>query len=186
MLWINDGATANNGFIKVEGVDFNVSYDFDLGEYGAWNTGITGTYYLHQFGANNSSEPTNPAASLIQDLYHTTLGAVGGVQQVGAESLPKLRYRARLGWADGPWSVTGFMDYQAHFFHTQNAPPNVNNQCLAAGGTVGGAHSRAPSPATPTLSRRTTRSIFRLGTTRGMCRLTLTSRTSASSWSFRT
>ena len=138
VLWINDGATANNGFIKVEGLDFNVSYDFDLGDYGAWNTGITGTYYLHQTGANNNSEPANPAAVLVQDLFHTTLGTLGGVQQVGVESLPRMRYRARLGWADGPWSITGFMDYQSHFYHTQNAPPNVNNQCLVAGGTVGG------------------------------------------------
>jgi hypothetical protein len=30
------------------------------------------------------------------------------------------------------------MDYSAHFFHTQTAPPNVNFQCTAAGGTVGG------------------------------------------------
>ena len=138
VLWINDGATANNGFIKIEGVDFNVSYDFDLGDYGAWNAGLTGTYYLHQFQANNASEPTNPAAATVQDLYSTTLGTVGGVQQVGVESLPHLRYRARLGWADGPWSVTAFMDHVSHFFHTQNAPPNVNNQCVAAGGTVGG------------------------------------------------
>ena len=35
--------------MHVEGVDFNASYDFDLGDYGAWNAGITGTYYLHNF-----------------------------------------------------------------------------------------------------------------------------------------
>jgi outer membrane receptor protein involved in Fe transport len=34
--------------------------------------------------------------------------------------------------------VTGFMNYQGHFFHTQTAPPNVNFQCLTSGGTVGG------------------------------------------------
>ena len=48
------------------------------------------------------------------------------------------RYRARLGWSNGPWNVTGFVDYLGHWYHTQNAPPNVNNQCLATGGTVGG------------------------------------------------
>jgi outer membrane receptor protein involved in Fe transport len=138
VLWINDGATANNGFIKVSGIDFNVSYDVDLGGLGAWNAGITGTYYLHQNGANNNSETTNPAAAMVQDLFHTTLGPVGGVQQVGVESLPRMRYRARLGWSNGPWAVTGFMDYQSHFFHTQNAPPNVNFQCVTSGGTVGG------------------------------------------------
>ena len=27
--------SANNGFIKIQGLDFNVSYDFDAGDYGA-------------------------------------------------------------------------------------------------------------------------------------------------------
>ena len=30
------------------------------------------------------------------------------------------------------------MDYAQHFFHTQPAPPNVNNACIVTGGTVGG------------------------------------------------
>jgi hypothetical protein len=56
----------------------------------------------------------------------------------GVGTLPRMRYRARLGWSNGPWSVTGFMDYQAHFFHTQQAPPNANNACQTAGGTAPG------------------------------------------------
>jgi outer membrane receptor protein involved in Fe transport len=47
-------------------------------------------------------------------------------------------YRARLGWSDGPWTVTGFMNYSAHYFQTWPVPPNVNNQCLAAGGSLPG------------------------------------------------
>jgi hypothetical protein len=46
--------------------------------------------------------------------------------------------RGRLGWSNGTWSATGFMDYTGHYFHAQNPPPNVNNSCLVAGGTVGG------------------------------------------------
>jgi hypothetical protein len=30
------------------------------------------------------------------------------------------------------------MDYQSHFFHAQNVPPNVNFQCGTVGGTIGG------------------------------------------------
>jgi hypothetical protein len=71
-------------------------------------------------------------------LYHTDLASVGGVAQLGVESLPRFKYRARLGWSNGPYSVTGFMDYAGHFYHTQTAPPNINFECLAAGGTVGG------------------------------------------------
>ena len=50
------------------------------------------------------------------------------------ESLPSFRYRARAGWSNGPWSLTGFMNFQSHFFHTQNAPPNVNGDFCAANG----------------------------------------------------
>jgi len=48
-----------------------------------------------------------------------------------------MRYRARLvgatvlGRLPASWTTSAF-------FHTQNAPPNANFQCLVAGGTVGG------------------------------------------------
>ena len=70
-------------------------------------------------------------------MYHVDLASVGGVAQNGVESLPRFKYRARLGWSNGPFSVVGFMDYASHFYHSQTAPPNVNFQCLVAGGTVG-------------------------------------------------
>jgi iron complex outermembrane receptor protein len=130
VLWLNDGGTFNLGYQKLQGIDWTASYDFDLGDFGAWNAGITGTYYLHQY---IQAVPGAP----VFDSFHTNIDN-GNVQMLGVESLPRMRYRARLGWSDGPWSITGFMDYQAHFFHTQNAPPNVNNQCQSAGGTAPG------------------------------------------------
>ena len=72
------------------------------------------------------------------DFYHTDLAPVNGVEQLGVESRPRFEYRARLGWSDGTWSVTGFMDFAQHFYHTMAAPPNVNNGCITPGGTVGG------------------------------------------------
>jgi outer membrane receptor protein involved in Fe transport len=136
ILWINDGAIGNFGWIKQEGIDFGASYDFDAGDFGAWNVGITGTYYLHQFSANN---PTAAVPSpVVTDDFHTDAGTVGGVAQVGVPTTPRMRYRGRLGWSNGPWAVTGFVNYVSHYFNTQNAPPNVNLQCLTPGGTVGG------------------------------------------------
>jgi hypothetical protein len=137
VVWINDGTTGNFGWLKLQGIDFNASYDVDVGDFGAFNAGIVGTYYLHQYKVNDVTA-ANPEAGIIQDQYHTTLGTLGGIPQVGVESLPQLRYRARLGWSNGPISVTGFMDYQGHFFSTQSAPPNVNFQCTTTGGTIGG------------------------------------------------
>jgi len=136
ILWINDGAIGNFGWIKQSGIDFSASYDIDLNDYGVWNAGITGTYYLHQYSANNPTAAVpNP---VITDDFHTDAGTVGGIAQTGVTTSPRMRWRSRLGWSNGPWSVTGFVNYVGHYFNTQNVPPNVNFQCLTAGGTVGG------------------------------------------------
>jgi iron complex outermembrane receptor protein len=131
IFWINDGGTVGNGFLKVQGWDWQASYDYDAGDLGAWNTGIAGTYYLHRYFATVNGGP-------VTDAYHQNLAPVGGISQNGVETLPRMRYRARLGWSNGPWSITGFMDYQSHYYHTQSAPPNVNLQCTTAGGTLPG------------------------------------------------
>ncbi len=129
IFWINDGGTFNKGYIKMDGIDFSASYDWDWGDVGAFNIGVVGTYYLHRW--------ENPLgiAGLEQDMFHTDL-QLGQVNEVhGVESLPRFRYRARVGWSNGPWSLTGFMNVATHFFHTQTAPPNVNgNFCAANGG----------------------------------------------------
>ena len=137
ITWINDGGTMNVGSLTTQGIDFTASYDIDLGDFGAWNAGITGTYYLEQLAVRVPGA-AGAAGTAIDDLYHVDLSSVGGVAENGVESLPRFKYRARLGWSDGPFSVIGFMNYSGHFFHTQSAPPNVNFLCLSAGGTVGG------------------------------------------------
>jgi outer membrane receptor protein involved in Fe transport len=131
VYWINDGGAMNTGWQRTEGIDWQVSYDWEWGNLGAFNVGMIGTYYLSQ-------ESQNAPGGLIDDFYHTTLRALNGVEQVGVESRPRFKFRNRLGWSNGIWSVTGFWDYQQHFFHTQTAPPNVNFACITPGGTVGG------------------------------------------------
>jgi iron complex outermembrane receptor protein len=136
VYWISDGSTVNTGFLHVEGIDWNASYDTDLGDLGAWNTGITGTYYLHYYQAL-----TGPAV----DALHNNLPPIGGVAQNGVASIPsgqpaapRMIYRARLGWSQDQYSITGFMNYSAHYYAPWGTPPNVNNQCTAAGGSTGG------------------------------------------------
>jgi len=131
IFWINDGSTVNTGFLHVEGVDYNASYDVDLGDLGAWNTGITGTYYLHQY------QLTGPGTPVV-DWQHQNLTAIAGVAMNGVESNPRMIYRARLGWSDGPYSITGFVNHIDHYFRTWAVPPNVNMECVTAGGTIGG------------------------------------------------
>ena len=139
VYWINDGGVMNQGWQRNEGIDFQVSYDWEWEGLGAFNAGIIGTYYLKQ----ESQVPGGP----IDDFYHTNFGALNGVEQNGVESRPRFKYRTRLGWSDGSWSLTGFMNYESHFFHSQSAPPNVNFGCIESGGTVGG----LPSYANPCL-----------------------------------
>jgi hypothetical protein len=130
----------NRGYQRNEGIDYNISYDWDWGALGAFNAGITGTYYLHvdtvriPGAAGSAGEPV--------DGYHDNLSPLGGVAQNGVVSpRPRARYRTRLGWSNGTWDTTLFMNYDGHFYHTQTAPPNVNFQCLTAGGTIGAAGS---------------------------------------------
>ena len=131
IYWLNDGGTMNRGFQRNTGIDYNISYDWDLGDLGAFNAGITGTYYLHV-------DTQRVFGDVTVDGYHDNLPSAGGYAQNGVVSpRPRSRYRTRLGWSNGTWDVTGFMTYEGHFYHTQTAPPNVNNQCATAGGTIG-------------------------------------------------
>jgi hypothetical protein len=137
VLWLNDGAIGNWGWQKMQGIDFNASYDWDGGSLGAFNAGIVGTYFLHFYQANNPS-PAVPNPPVV-DTFHEDVSGVGGINETGVGiSQPRLQYRARAGWSDGLLSVTGFVNFRGHFFNTQNAPPNVNFQCTTSGGTVAG------------------------------------------------
>lgn len=105
--WLEYGGTRNTGHEDVEGLDFNLSYVWDLGNLGAWNTGVTGSYFFHDFLELFNGAPVN-------NTYHDSA--------TGETRAEKLRYRARLGWADGPYSVTLFMDYESHFYTTNTLP----------------------------------------------------------------
>ncbi len=83
VYWINDSATTNAGFIHVEGIDWNASYDYDGGDLGAYNIGITGTYYLHRFDQKSTG------GSVIDD-FHQNITSVGGLAQAGVETLPRM------------------------------------------------------------------------------------------------
>jgi iron complex outermembrane receptor protein len=131
IFFLRDGSTFGSGFQHVDGFDFNASYDIDLGDYGAWNTGITGTYYLHNFLQQVTSGP-------IVDQLNQNVQPANGILQNGVETTPRLVYRARLGWTDGPFNVTGFMNYSSHYYSAFAVPPNVNFGCTTSGGNVGG------------------------------------------------
>jgi iron complex outermembrane receptor protein len=128
IMWINDGGVFNKGWIKMEGIDWQWSYDWDWGDIGAFNIGMTGTYYLHR------RTQTVDGAEIVDD-FHQTINRDLPNEAEGIATLPRMLYRARVGWSNGPWSATLFMDHRHHYYHTQSAPPNVNgNFCASNGG----------------------------------------------------
>lgn len=131
VYWLDDAGTANSGFLHVEGVDWNASYDYDAGDLGAWDIGITGTYYLHRWSQTVAGGP-------VIDQFHQNL-VQAGLAQNGVETLPRMVYRARLGWSDGPFNATVFYNYFSHYYETRiGTPANVNMECIASGSSVGG------------------------------------------------
>jgi hypothetical protein len=137
IYWLNDGGNFNRGWQKNEGIDYSISYDWDMGDWGSFNIAHAGTYYLHVY--NVTIPGAAGTAGEVVDGYHTDLNTLNGVTQLGVvQPRPRARSRSQIGWTKGQWDATLFMNYDGHFYHTQGAPPNVNNGCLIAGGTIGG------------------------------------------------
>ena len=106
--FIQDNASINLGYNQFAGLDFNTRYDFDLGEWGAWNVGWAGTYQLIN---KTQGAPTSVASNLLT-----------------GNSGYQLKWRGRLGWEgtqgdfDG-FSVTGFVNYYPHSAIINQSPP---------------------------------------------------------------
>lgn len=94
--FIHDNANTNIGYADFSGIDFSTRYDWDMGAWGAWNVGAAGYYELR------FRQQASPTAA-VNDRYE---GKNAGSQ------LKKVR--GRVGWSDGPWSVTTFINYRGH------------------------------------------------------------------------
>jgi outer membrane receptor protein involved in Fe transport len=109
--FIEDRTKTNLGWRAYEGFDFATSYVWDLGDFGAWNTGITGDYVINRRAFDG--------VQIVEDYK-------------GKDSGGRLNYRARLGWAGGPegaFSATLFMNWQAHYGN-QEAGDNIRAEIL--------------------------------------------------------
>jgi hypothetical protein len=110
--FVDDGADRNIGWQALNGVDFNASYDVDLDDLGAWNTGVTGEYIIDNKSLKVPGQP-------VVSVYSTP---INGYTNSGG----RMRYRARFGWAGGPdnaLSVIGFMNFWSHYNSDNGALP---------------------------------------------------------------
>ena len=121
----------NTGWQSVNGIDFQASYDWDMGEWGAWNTGVTGTYNIDNKSQGGPGQVINSVFTTPQNSTNTATDTGG-----------RMKYRVRLGWADDDgWSVTGFMNFIPHFnSDTQTLPPSCFQtgtvNCYLASGSL--------------------------------------------------
>ena len=132
--FIEDIAVINVGYRQIDGLDFDARYDFDLGDWGAWNTGVTGNFQLKDQSQQLPNLPVNDAYA----------GNTGG----------RLRYRGRLGWTSsgGPTdglSITGFVNYIPHSAVSSTAPPAcfwsaANNPATGAPYKAGDCYAGSP------------------------------------------
>jgi iron complex outermembrane receptor protein len=120
--FIADTGNHNIGWNAVNGVDFQANYSRDFGDWGLWNTGVTGTYLI-----DNKSQ--GGPGQIVNSLYHTPQApAPSTATDIGGH----LKYRVRLGWASDGWNVTGFMNFLPHFNSNTAALPPA---CLLIGNT---------------------------------------------------
>ncbi len=109
ITWIADGAFLNSGWLKLNGIDYQASYDFDLGDYGAFNIGTTGTYYLED------QTQTLPGGPITDEIRFNGVNF--------GTTIPVWTMRSRLGWATGAYSFTLFWNHTSHFQSEQPLPP---------------------------------------------------------------
>ena len=94
--FIRDAANTNLGHDTLEGIDFDMRYDWDMGNWGAWHVGAAGYYELEQTTQATDFDP-------VDSVYE---GKNSGAR------LHRVRYRA--GWTDGTWSTVLFANYKGH------------------------------------------------------------------------
>jgi len=85
--WINDGGTFNKGWRKMSGIDWTASYDFDAGDYGRGMPVLSVPI--------TCMIPANGSGTDVVDGFHSTV-ASSALSIRWVETLPRMRYRARL------------------------------------------------------------------------------------------
>jgi hypothetical protein len=98
------------------GQQAGLAQDFIEYGFGTGKIGTVGTYTLHSITFSGI------VGTALVDVYDQAQGS-GAVQAFGVPTSRRLVYRGNFGWSGDGWSVTAFMNYRSHYFHSQNAPP---------------------------------------------------------------
>ena len=116
--------TQNIGFQALNGVDFNLNYDWQMGkvfgfDLGDWNTGITGTYNIKNDSQDTGTSPLISNFTLNHDNHLS-------------------KTRTHLSWREdldnsSSFTVNAFWNYIGHFGPATNGEATNAPQCFQLG-----------------------------------------------------
>ncbi|MEY4880283.1 MAG: hypothetical protein RJB62_1752 [Pseudomonadota bacterium] len=130
--FIEDGANRNIGKVNMRGIDFNARYDWDMGDLGAWHVGATGYYELDYW--------EQAAATTPKDNRYEGKNSGHQLKNV----------RGRIGWTDGAWSATGFVNYHGHKLPFDDIMANAPRCYWDTGFSAGSCYAGSPYNRAPT------------------------------------
>ena len=93
----------NLGTTKLDGLDFDVNYKYNAGDWGRFTATASATYFL-----SYQTENLDGSFSGNVDLPNTTTGGV----------VPRFKSYLAVNWSTGPWDVTFAQNFQKHYQDT--------------------------------------------------------------------
>ncbi len=110
--------TGNIGEAVHEGIEFNVRYDWEWGNWGSFHVGATGDYRLKARLRASLGSPWVTPLFGVPDITQTVDGQTFIGTNARGNQLEKVRYR--MGWTDGTWNFTTFFNYRGHGQQDEN------------------------------------------------------------------
>jgi hypothetical protein len=129
-----------HGWAEISGIDFDVRYDWDMGEWGAMNVRASGYYELRNRSQDGPGELIDSSYTQVRREDGLVDGANSGHQMQ--------RMRFNLGWTDGFFSVVAGASWRPHRFGGGTPPACFWHPDFGPGSCYPGS-PYSPSPANP-------------------------------------
>jgi hypothetical protein len=107
--YIDITSDANSlGWVEISGIDFDIRYDWDMGNWGAFNVRASGYYELRNRSQDGPGAPIDDTYTQVRRDNGLIEGANSGHQ------LQRMRFNA--GWTDGSFTVVAGATWRPHRF----------------------------------------------------------------------
>jgi hypothetical protein len=138
--FITIGSICNRGWNEIAGIDFSARYDWDWGNWGAFNVRVSGYYETRNRSQALGSNPISSSYTQVDRDTGLVRGANSGHQMQ--------RMRFNLGWTDGFFSIVSGATWVPHGFGGGTPPACFWHEDFGPGSCYAGS-PYYPSPALP-------------------------------------